>query len=117
MEELGLKYETKFLDFQSGEHKAPEYTKFNPNGRKYIIRTPPKFLASQQPPIGIPTIIDHDNNDFTIWESNTIIKYLVDRYDKDSKIHFPFESREYYETDQWMNFQVSGQVRSLLLVT
>jgi len=90
LEELGLKYETKYLDFQAGEQKAPEHTKFNPNGR-------------------IPTIIDHDNNDFVLWESNSIIKYLVDRYDKDNKIHFAFGSREYYETDQFMNFQASGQ--------
>jgi len=90
MEELGIKYETKYLDFQSGEHKAPEHTKHNPNGR-------------------IPTIIDHDNNDFTLWESNAIIKYLVDRYDKENKIHFPHSTKEDYETDQWMNFQVSGQ--------
>ena len=48
LEELGLTYKTIFLDFQSGEQKAPEYTKFNPNGR-------------------IPTLIDHKNNDFTIW--------------------------------------------------
>jgi len=90
LEELGLKYDTKFLDFQSAEQKGPEHTKFNPNGR-------------------IPTIIDHDNNDFVLWESNAIIKYLVDRYDKDKKIHFAHSTAEDYETDQWMCFQVSGQ--------
>jgi len=90
MEELGLKYETKYLDFQSGEQKGAEHTKHNPNGR-------------------IPTIIDHDNNDFTLWESNAIVKYLVDRYDKDNKIHFAHGTAEDYLTDQWMNFQVSGQ--------
>lgn len=48
MEELGLTYESIYLDFQKGEHKAPEFTKYNPNGR-------------------IPAIIDHKNNDFVLW--------------------------------------------------
>jgi glutathione S-transferase len=48
LEELGLSYETVYLDFDKKEHKAAEYTKLNPNGR-------------------IPTLIDHENNDFVIW--------------------------------------------------
>ena len=48
LEELGLTYETKYLDFQKGEQKASEYTKYNPNGR-------------------IPTLIDHANDDFVLW--------------------------------------------------
>ena len=47
-EELGLTYETVYLDFQKGEHKQPGYTKYNPNGR-------------------VPAIIDHSNNDFVLW--------------------------------------------------
>jgi len=90
MEALGLKYESKYLDFSKEEQKSPEHLKFNPNGR-------------------IPTIIDHDNNDFSLWESNSIIKYLVERYDKDNKIHFPSGTAESYLVDQWMTFQVSGQ--------
>jgi glutathione S-transferase len=48
LEELGLTYESIYLDFGKKEHKEPEYLKLNPNGR-------------------IPTIIDHHNNDFTVW--------------------------------------------------
>ena len=48
LEELGLTYETIYLDFQAKEHKAPKHTKYNPNGR-------------------IPTIIDHHNNDYVLW--------------------------------------------------
>ena len=48
LEELGLTYEPVYLDFGKGEQKAPEHTKYNPNGR-------------------IPTIIDHKNNDYTLW--------------------------------------------------
>ena len=48
LEELGLTYHPIYLDFGKGEHKAPEHTKYNPNGR-------------------IPTIIDHKNNDLVLW--------------------------------------------------
>lgn len=47
-EELGLTYESIYLDFRKGEQKQPEHVKYNPNGR-------------------IPTIIDHKNNDFVLW--------------------------------------------------
>lgn len=48
LEELGLEYRAIFLDLDKGEQRNPEHTKFNPNGR-------------------IPTLIDHENNDFIIW--------------------------------------------------
>ena len=48
LEELGLTYESIYLDFQKGEHKAAEYLKVNPNGR-------------------IPALVDHKNNNFTVW--------------------------------------------------
>ena len=82
LEELGLTYESKFLDFGKEEQKAEIHTKYNPNGR-------------------IPTLIDHRNNDFAIWlvdrvyhftfrvqffqydyrESGAILTYLVEKYD------------------------------------
>ena len=61
--------------------------------------------------LGIPALIDHENNDFTIWESAAIIQYLVDRYDKDHKLSFPIGTDEYYVVQQWVAFQISGQVR------
>jgi len=92
LEELGLKYEPKYLEAGDGEVgiKGPEHVKHNPNGR-------------------IPTIIDHDNDDFTLWESTTIIRYLVERYDKDRRISFPAGTNESFLIDQWMTFQASGQ--------
>lgn len=47
LEELGLTYESVYLDFQKKEHMASEYTKYNPNGR-------------------IPTIVDHENGDYLL---------------------------------------------------
>jgi len=90
LEALGLKYETKYLDFGKGEQKSAEFTQLSPNQR-------------------IPTIIDHDNGDFVLWESNAIMNYLVDRYDKDNTIHYPAGTDESYSIDQWITFQASGQ--------
>lgn len=48
LEELGLDYHSIYIDFTKDEHRAPEHTQFNPNGR-------------------IPTLVDHKNNDFAVW--------------------------------------------------
>ena len=48
LEELGLTYESIYLTFEKGEHKAPDYLGINPNGR-------------------IPALIDHKNNNFVVW--------------------------------------------------
>ncbi|KAI0686270.1 glutathione S-transferase [Cytidiella melzeri] len=89
LEELGLTYNTKFLEFDKKEHKAEGHTKFNPNGR-------------------IPTLIDHKNGDFVVWESDAIVLYLVDTYDTDHKISVS-DTKEKYEQLQWLFFQASGQ--------
>jgi len=54
------------LDFAKEEHKTEEYRKLNPNGR-------------------IPTLVDHSNNDEVVWESNAILKYIAERFDKEKK--------------------------------
>ncbi|EKM50007.1 uncharacterized protein PHACADRAFT_264484 [Phanerochaete carnosa HHB-10118-sp] len=90
LEELGLTYESIYFDFKKNEHKAPEFTKYNPNGR-------------------IPAVIDHRNNDFVVWESNAIIQYVVDKYDKEHKLSIAPGTDEYYTQLQWLYFQASGQ--------
>lgn len=89
LNELGLTYESIYLEFNTGELKAPEYTKYNPNGR-------------------IPTIIDHANDDFVVWESNAILIYLVEKYDKQRKISAVKEGDKWHQL-QWLLFQGSGQ--------
>ncbi|OJT13995.1 Glutathione S-transferase 2 [Trametes pubescens] len=89
LEELGLEYRSLYLDVKKGEHRAPEHTKFNPNGR-------------------IPTLIDHKNDDFVVWESDAIITYLVEKYDPEGKISATsFEEK--MQQLQWLFFQASGQ--------
>ncbi|KAI0731036.1 glutathione S-transferase C-terminal-like protein [Earliella scabrosa] len=89
LEELGLSYEPVYLNFDKGEHKVPPHTQYNPNGR-------------------IPTLIDHHNGDFAIWESNAIILYLVDKYDTQKKLTVTDE-KDKYSLIQWLFFQASGQ--------
>ncbi|KAH9934023.1 glutathione S-transferase C-terminal-like protein [Epithele typhae] len=91
LEELGLSFHTIFLAFDKGEHKAPAYTQHNPNGRT-------------------PTLIDHHNGDFTIWESGAIILYLADKYDKEGRLSpAQDDERGRYALVQWLFFQASGQ--------
>ena len=89
LEELGLTYEPIYLDFSKNEHKSPEYTKLNPNGR-------------------IPTLIDHKNGDFIVWESDAILLYLVEKYDTEKRLTVTDE-KERYSLIQWLFFQASGQ--------
>ncbi|RDX53270.1 glutathione S-transferase C-terminal-like protein [Lentinus brumalis] len=89
LEELGLNYDTVYLDLAKGESRSPEFLKINPNGR-------------------IPALIDHGNDDFIIWESNAIMIYLVDKYDPEHKISAA-ETNDKYHQLQWLFFQASGQ--------
>ncbi|EJF62091.1 glutathione S-transferase C-terminal-like protein [Dichomitus squalens LYAD-421 SS1] len=89
LEELGLTYEPIYLDFGKNEQKAPEYTKYNPNGR-------------------IPTLIDHKNGDFVLWESDAILLYLTDKYDTEKRLTVTDE-KEKYSLFKWLFFQSSGQ--------
>ncbi|RPD62373.1 glutathione S-transferase C-terminal-like protein [Lentinus tigrinus ALCF2SS1-7] len=89
LEELGLSYETIYLDLYKEESKSPEFLKVNPNGR-------------------IPALIDHKNDDFVIWESDAIMLYLVDKYDTEHKISAAETNGKYHQL-QWLFFQASGQ--------
>ncbi|KAI0750282.1 glutathione S-transferase [Daedaleopsis nitida] len=89
LEELGLEYKAINLDFSKNEHKSEEHTKLNPNGR-------------------IPTLIDHNNDDFVVWESNAIIAYLVDKYDTGHNISCVNPDDRITQL-QWLFFQASGQ--------
>lgn len=78
-----------FLLKKKGEHKQAPYTKLNPNGR-------------------MPALVDHSNNDFTIWESGAIILYLIGKYDKAHKISFAdFDTTAL--ANQYLMFQMSGK--------
>ncbi|KZT19595.1 glutathione S-transferase, partial [Neolentinus lepideus HHB14362 ss-1] len=88
-EELGVTYETVFVDVEAGDQKKSPFVDLNPNGR-------------------IPAIIDHSNDDFVLWESDAILLYVVNKYDKEGKFSFS-DPNDYYRQVQWLFFQASGQ--------
>lgn len=85
LEEMGLEYRLIPVDLGADEQHAPTYLKINPNGK-------------------IPSIVDHDNDDFAVFESGAILIYLAEK------------SGQFLGTDkasrsrilQWLMFQVGG---------
>ncbi|MDR9865461.1 glutathione S-transferase family protein [Pseudomonas baetica] len=66
----------------------------------------PEFLALN-PCAMVPVIQD---DDFTLWESNSIIRYLVARYD--GAHLYPTDARDRARVDQWIDWQASELNRS-----
>ncbi|KAH8148828.1 uncharacterized protein LAJ45_07171 [Morchella importuna] len=91
LDELSLPYNTVFVEMD-GSQKASPYIDLCPNGR-------------------MPALVDHSNNDYTIWESGAIILYIVSKYDTEHKISFSKEMDDELtgQALQWLMFQMSGQ--------
>ncbi|RYP42357.1 hypothetical protein DL767_000279 [Monosporascus sp. MG133] len=91
LEELGLKYDVTAIDISKNTQKEPWFLEINPNGR-------------------IPAMTDTftDGRPIRLFESGSIMQYLVDRYDKDHKVSYPHGSREYYEVNNWLMWQMGG---------
>ncbi|RYP52519.1 hypothetical protein DL768_002346 [Monosporascus sp. mg162] len=91
LEELGLKYDVTAIDISKNTQKEPWFLEINPNGR-------------------IPAMTDTftDGAPIRLFESGSIMQYLVDRYDKDHKVSYPHGSREYYEINNWLMWQMGG---------
>jgi GSH-dependent disulfide-bond oxidoreductase len=85
LEELGLPYEVKSLNLMKGEQKQPAFLAINPNGR-------------------IPAIIDHDEDDFAVFESGAIMIYLAEK----AGALLPTEVRGRSRVIQWLMFQMGG---------
>ena len=85
LEELALDYAVKPVNLAKGEQKQPEYLALNPNGR-------------------IPTIVDHDNDDFVVFESGAIMIYLAEKTGK----LMPTDDKGRSKVIQWLMFQMAG---------
>lgn len=85
LEELGVPYQVQPVNIGSGEQKKTDYIKLNPNGR-------------------IPTIVDHDNGDFAVFESGAILIYLAEKYGK----LLPTDMKSRSTVIQWVMFQMGG---------
>lgn len=90
LEELGLDYNVRAIDFGNKEQKEDWYLEINPNGR-------------------IPAIVDRDpagngESPITIFESGAIMIYLADKAGR----LLPVVTRERTEVMQWLMFQMGG---------
>ena len=85
LEELGLPYAVHSIKLGEGEQKKPAYLKLNPNGR-------------------IPTIVDHDEGDFVVFESGAILIYLAEKTGK----LMPAAAKARSTVMQWLMFQMGG---------
>ena len=82
--ELGLEAERLDLGGAFGGNDTPEYLANNPNGL-------------------VPTLVD---GDFVLWESNSIVRYLVASYGDGAWL--PGDERSRAVANQWMDWQLSA---------
>ena len=85
LEEMGLDYKVRHVKLSEQQQKADWYLKLNPNGR-------------------IPTIIDHDNDDFVVFESGAIMVYLAEK----TGFLMPSDIKGRSLVLQWLFFQNAG---------
>ncbi|MCC7410812.1 MAG: glutathione S-transferase N-terminal domain-containing protein [Gammaproteobacteria bacterium] len=85
LEEMGLPYSVRRISFDRREQKEPWFLAINPNGR-------------------IPAIVDHDADDFAVFESGAILVYLADKTGQ----LLPAEPRRRSQVLQWLMFQMGG---------
>ena len=91
--ELGLEESKDFERIDAGLHfgknRTPEFLALNPNGL-------------------VPTLQD---GDLVLWESNTILRYLVRQYDKSKR--FPTDIASQFQSEKWMDWQLGTMWPSL----
>jgi glutathione S-transferase len=91
--ELGLKEGKDFERIDAGLHfgknRTPEFLALNPNGL-------------------VPTLQD---GDLVLWESNTILRYLILQYDQSKR--FPADISSQYQSEKWMDWQLGTMWPSL----
>ena len=80
--EEGKQFERIDAGLHFGKNRTPEFLKLNPNGL-------------------VPMLED---GDIILWESNTIMRYLIRQYDQ--KGHFPVAIKAQYGSEKWLDWQV-----------
>jgi len=91
LEELGLPYEVKKIDPSHPPKDAEWFSALNPTGR-------------------IPFLTDtfgEDAEPITLFETGSILQYLIEQYDPTHKISYPKGTREAYEINNWLFSEVS----------
>lgn len=89
LEECGLEYHMHALQLGQREQKQDWFLAINPNGR-------------------IPAIVDHDDDDFVVFESGAILVYLADKTGQFMPGNGADERKIRSEVMQWLMFQMGG---------
>jgi glutathione S-transferase len=89
-EAYGKDYVFQSINIMQNIQKEPWFTKHSPNGR-------------------IPAIVDHDRNDFAVFEGLAILSYLTRHYDPEHKFSFE-DADDVSRAEQWMAWQHGGLV-------
>jgi glutathione S-transferase len=89
-ETYGKDYIFQNIHIGQNIQKEPWFTKFSPNGR-------------------IPAIVDHDRNQFSVFEGAAILSYLTRHYDPDHKFSFT-DADDISRAEQWIAWQHGGLV-------
>ena len=79
-EELGISYTYETVDLMSGKQNTPEFQKLNPNSK-------------------VPAI---DDDGFTLWESQAIMRYLCDKHK--AQAWYPTEPKARAIVEQWLDW-------------
>jgi glutathione S-transferase len=90
--ELALEYERVDAGLQFGHNKEPWYLALNPNGRVPLL----------------------EDGTFTLWESNSIVRYLCATHDRGGL--YPAEPRRRAAAEKWMDWQLSTLARPVSIV-
>ena len=85
LEELQIAYETHAIDLSKNIQKEEWFLKINPNGR-------------------IPVIVDHDADNFSVFETGAIMIYLAGK----AGPLLPTDAKGRSLVMQWLMFQMSG---------
>jgi glutathione S-transferase len=84
LSELDLAYERIDAGMAFGRNREPDYLAMNPNGR-------------------VPTLLE---GDFVLWESNSIMRYLVLAYRQQSPL-YPQAPKRRAGVDRWLDWTLS----------
>jgi GST-like protein len=85
LEEMGLDYKVHSISLGDLEQKQDWFLQINPNGR-------------------IPALVDHDANDFAVFESGAILHYLARKTGQ----FMPTDPQGESQVMQWLMFQMGG---------
>ena len=86
LEETGLEYKMIPINIGKDEQFDPEFLKISPNNK-------------------IPAIVDHDNNDFPLFETGAILMYLAE---KSGQFLNTTDRDVYWRTIEWLMWQMGG---------